>query len=230
MRTSAIHGAATHAHYPTFLDLRGRACVVIGGGRIAQRKATGLLECGACVTVVSPSVTTRLQRLARAGRVRHLARRFRPSDLRGAWLAIAATNDEAVNAVVARAAAKARIFTNVVDRKALCSWIAPAVVRRGPLTIAISTGGASPSIAKRLRKELMTFAAGAEYGRMASLLGSLRVAAHAGLPGFRQRQRYFQKLMDGPVFRLVRAGRTVEARHRALAVLKRESNLLHRVN
>jgi siroheme synthase-like protein len=212
------------------LDLSERRCVVVGGGLIAQRKVSGLLECGACVTLVSPSATVRLKRWVKMHRIRHVARRFRDSDVRGAWLVIAATDEETVNRAVASAAAGERIFTNVVDRKLLCSWIAPAVVRRGPLTIAISTGGASPSITKRLRKELMTLAIGAEYARMASLLGSLRSAVHDSLPGYRRRQRYFQKLIDGPVFELVRAGRTGEARQQALELLRRDSDLFQRVN
>lgn len=216
-------------HYPVFLDLHGRPCVVIGGGTIAQRKVAGLLRCGAAVAVVSPDLTVRLRRLAESRRIHHVARRFRPNDLRGAWLAIAATDDETVNQAVARAAARQQLFTNVVDRPAWCSWIAPAVARRGPVTIAISTGGASPTVAKRLRHELAGVM-GEAYPRMTRLLGSLRQTAKAMLPRYRDRQRYFEKLVSGPVFELVKSGKTAQARRRALALLRDESELLHRSN
>jgi len=141
-----------HAYYPMFADLTGRLCVVIGGGLVAQRKVTTLLRYGARVTVISPTVTRRLGAYARQGRVRHLARRVCPTDLRGAWLVYAATDDPRTNQLVSRTAQRLRIFANVVDHAPLCSFIAPAIFRRGALTVAVSTGGASPSLAKKLRR------------------------------------------------------------------------------
>lgn len=207
-------------YYPLFADLKGRRCVVVGGGPIAQRKVAALRRFGAVVDVVSPSATPRLARLARRKAIKWRARRFMPLDLAGAWLVYAATDDQAVNARVFREATRRRIFTNVVDQKLLCSFIAPAVVRRGELMIAISTGGASPTLAKRLRRELDRLV-GADYARALRLLGSLRETARRRLPEYRDRQRYFDRLIAGPVFRQARAGRTAQARRAALALLAR---------
>ena len=206
------------AYYPLFADLHGRRCLVVGGGLVAQRKVTTLLGYGAAVTVVSPAATARLLAYARRGQVRYLARAFRPADLRGAWLVYAATDDQRINRLVFRAATRLRLFTNVVDQKPLCSFIAPAIVKRGDLIIAISTGGMSPAMAKRLRREL-TASIGADYARMLKLLGGLRGVAKSRLPGFQARKRYFDRVVDGRVFSLVRAGKTRAARREALALL-----------
>ncbi len=206
------------AYYPLFADLHGRRCVVAGGGAIAQRKVTTLLQYGAEVTVVSPTLTARLSRLARDRRVRHVARRFRAGDVRGAWLVYAATNDETVNDAVFRAAARQRIFANVVDQPARCSFIAPAILRRGPLVIAVSTGGASPTVAKRLRDELDSLV-GDEYAALVRLFGRLRDPARRQLPTYRDRKRYFERLVSGRVRQLVRRGRVSAAHREALAEL-----------
>lgn len=209
-------------YYPLFADLHGKRCVVIGGGVIAQRKVTTLLAHGARVTVVSPDVTRRLAGYARQGRIRHVARRFKSCDLNGAWLACAATDDQPANELVSRAAAKQRIFVNVVDQKPLCSFIAPAICRHGDLVIAVSTGGGSPTIAKRLRRELQQ-TIGTEYARMLRLLKGLRTVAKRRMPSYHDRRRYFDQLVQGRVFNLVRAGRTSAARREALALLRRTS-------
>ena len=209
-------------YYPLFADLRGRRCVVIGGGMVAQRKVTTLLQYGADITLISPEATTRLLAYARKGAIRHVARRFRPSDLRGCWLVYAATDDQQINAQAYRHATRRRIFTNVVDQKPLCSFIAPAICRRGDLVIAISTGGGSPTIAKRLRQELQQ-AIGSDYARMIRLLKGLRTVAKRRMPSYRDRKRYFDRLVQGRVFNLVRAGRMSAARREALALLARAS-------
>ncbi len=206
------------AYYPLCADLTGRRCVVVGGGLIAQRKVTTLLGYGAKVTVVSPAATQRLKRYARQGRIRYLPRRFRPTDLRGAWLVYAATNEQVINALVYRTAERLRIFTNVVDQKPLCSFIAPAIFKRGPLTIAVSTGGASPSLAKKLRQELGR-RVGADYGSMVKLLSGLRGIAKQKLPSYRDRKRYFDRVVNGRVFALTRAGKPAAARRAALKLL-----------
>lgn len=210
------------AYYPLFADLHGRSCLVVGGGKIAQRKVATLLKYGAAVTVVSPTVTRALAAYARQGRIRHDARPFTPSDLEGAWLAYAATDDQAINEQIVAAATARRTFVNVVDQPSLCSFIAPAIVKRGPLTIAISTGGASPSLAKQLRRELQAVV-GPEYGVMAKLLGGLRGTAKRRLPRYDDRRRYFDALVNGRAFQLVRRGRTTAARRTALAQLEREA-------
>lgn len=212
------------AYYPLFADLNGRRCVVIGGGLVAQRKVTTLLSYGADITVVSPRVTKRLAGYARAGRVRLVSRRFRPIDVAGAWLIYAATDDPAVNGLVYRTALKRRIFANVVDQTPLCTFIAPAILRRGALTAAVSTGGGSPSLAKRVRDDIRRILAG--YAPMLGLLRSLRGAAKRAMPDYGDRKRYFDRLVRGRVLELMRAGRPQAARRAALSLLitRRASN------
>ena len=219
--------ASRHAYYPLCADLQGRRCVVIGGGVVAQRKVTTLLRFGARITLISPAVTTRLAGYARQGRVRHVARRYRRGDLRGAWLVYAATDERRINERVFREAGAAQIFTNVVDQKPLCSFIAPAIVKRGDLVIAVSTGGSSPTVAKRLRQELAR-TVGADYGRLLRVLNGLRGIAKRTLPRYDDRKRYFDELVRGRVFELVRRGRVSTARAQALHLLQAAGRNHHR--
>ena len=210
-------------YYPLFADLGGRRCVVVGGGVIAQRKVVGLLRCGANVTVISPAVTRWLAASARRGRIRHVARMFRPSDVRSAWLIYAATDHPAVNAAVFRAATRRRLFANVVDHKPLCSFIAPSIMRRGALTIAVSTGGASPSLARRLRHDLHGHV-GPYYVPMLRLLARLRPRVQQVLPAYARRKRYFDRVLNGRPATLVRQGRPQDAYREALGLLTRASS------
>ncbi len=141
-------------YFPVFLDLRGRRCLVVGGGAIGERKAMALLECGARVTVVAPVVTTGLAALAAARRIIHRPRRFETRDVRDAALVIAATGSTAVDGAVTAAARRRRVLVNVVDRPAECDFIFPSVLRRGGLQIAVSTGGRSPALAREIRQAL----------------------------------------------------------------------------
>ena len=208
------------SYYPLFVDLTDRRCVVVGGGPIAQRKVALLLRCGARVAVISPALTARLQAHARAWRIDHRARRFRPTDLEGAWLVFAATDDQAINEAVSRTARRLRVFANIVDQAALCTFIAPAIYMRGPLTVAVSTGGGSPALAKRLRDEAARTAAQG-YAPMLALLASLRGRAKRRLNTYQSRKRYFESLVQGRVFTLVRAGQLRRARVAALQLLDR---------
>lgn len=210
------------AYYPLFADLRGRRCVVVGGGIVAQRKVTTLLRFGAKVTVISPVATQRLKRYAHRHTIRYVPRRFKACDVEGAWLVYAATNDETINQAVFREASRHRIFTNVVDQVPLCSFIAPAIMKRGELVIAISTGGASPTVAKRLRREFER-TIGAEYAELLRLLNSLRGVAKRKLPSYDDRKRYFDRLVRGRTFAFVRRGNTVAARRAALSLLEAEA-------
>lgn len=160
-------------YLPIFLAVSGRRCIVIGGGEIAERKACSLLEAGAEVTVVSSAVTSGLAALAGRKRLRHLARVYQAGDLDGAFLAFEASGDPtAVQAAVAEARARG-VLINVADEPELCSFIAPAVIKRGALQIAISTGGASPALARNLRQELQD-RFGAEYESILDLLAAAR--------------------------------------------------------
>jgi len=142
----------TPIYYPIFLDLRGKRSVVIGGGKVAERKVLGLLEAGASVVVVSPELTKRLKREKEKGRITHIPSRYKRQYLKGASLIIAATDCTEENKKISLDAGT--IPVNVVDTPELCSFIVPSIVRRGPLTIAISTSGSSPALAKEIRLEL----------------------------------------------------------------------------
>jgi precorrin-2 dehydrogenase/sirohydrochlorin ferrochelatase len=166
---------ADRRYYPLALDLRDRRVVVIGGGRIATRKTAALLDTGARVIVISPTVSARLSRWAREGRIHLRRRRYRRGDLAGARLAIAATSTPEEHAKIAGEARLTSTWLNVVDEPALCDFIAPAVITRGDLTLTISTNGRSPALARWLKRKLQDVI-GEEYGRLTSLLGAIRAA------------------------------------------------------
>jgi siroheme synthase-like protein len=187
------------AYYPLFMDLAGRACVVIGGGIIAEGKVLGLLAAAADVTVVSPTLIDALADAARTGRISHHRRCYREGDLAGFVLAFAATGDQDVNAAIAAEGRRARVWVNAVDDPSHCDFIVPALVRRGALTVAISTGGASPALARAVREDLERHL-GEEYAALVEVAGDVRRelrdrarrvdagAWHAALtdPGFRR--------------------------------------------
>src|SRR5260370_39342549 len=139
--------------------MAGRPCLVVGGGPVAERKVRGLLEVGARLAVVGPGVTPQLDAWAREGRIRLIRRRYESSDLAGQSLAFVATDDGVVNAEVARDARAAGVLINAADDPAHCDFILPAVLRRGELTVAVSTGGASPALSRIVRDELDTYLA-----------------------------------------------------------------------
>jgi len=165
-------------YFAAFLDLRGRRCLVVGGGEIGERKARTLLQSGAQVTVVSPAVTRGLAALATVGRIVERRRPFRRSDLRGCALAVAATGDPAVDDTVAALARRARVLVNVVDRPERCDFILPSVLQRGELQIAVSTGGRCPALAREIRRRLETLF-GPEYTELVARTGQARRAARA---------------------------------------------------
>lgn len=142
------------AYYPVFLDLADGPVLVVGGGPVAEGKVEGLLAAGANVTVVSPTVTPRLGGWVTAGRIEHLARAYQPGDLAGRRLALVATDDPAVSGAVAAEGRERGIWVNAADEPARCAFILPAVIRRGRLVVAVSTGGASPAAARAIREEL----------------------------------------------------------------------------
>lgn len=188
-------------YYPVFLDLRGRDCLVIGGGRVAERKALALLRAGARVKVISPSLTPRLGKESAKGGLRHIARRYRKGDLRGAFLAIAAVDSAEENRKVAEDAEG--VLLNVVDTPSLCSFIVPSTVKRGPLQIAISTSGASPAMAKAIRKELEALYT-ARLGRYLSALGEKRREVILGVADAGKRRKLLKPLASADVLKRLR--------------------------
>ena len=192
-------------YYPLFLELKDRPCLVIGGGPVAFRKAAALLRCGAKVTVVSPEFSAGLKRLARGRKVRWKGRRFRPADLDGMDLAVAATDDETINRSAAREAKRRGIWINVVDRPALCSFILPSVVRRGKLALAISTGGASPALAKWIRRDLKS-RYGPGFGQLLDRAGAARPGVQRKVRGTTGRKRLFEEALNA-YLRVLRRGK-----------------------
>lgn len=190
-------------YYPVYLDLRGRPCVVVGGGGVAARKVGGLLAAGARVTVVSPSVTPTLAAMAETHEILHHARPYRRGDLQGAVLAYAATNDKALHAEIAAEAAAASVLLNVVDRPSFCGFIAPALMTRGAVSVAVSTGGASPALASRLRQDIEKIV-GPEYGLAATILGKLRPVVAGAETAPAGRARVLRALADSPLLRALR--------------------------
>ncbi len=160
-------------YLPIFLEVSGRCCVVIGGGEIAERKARSLLEAGADVTVVSPALTAGLTALAVRGAIRHFARVYEPGDLEGAFLAFEASGDPDAERAAVSEARRCGVLINVADVPQLCSFIAPAVIKRGALQITVSTGGTSPALARNIREELEG-RFGAEYESILDLLAAAR--------------------------------------------------------
>jgi len=182
-------------YYPIFLDLQGKRCLVVGGGDVAARKVEGLLEAGATVAVVSPLLTEALDRLAQSGSIRHEARLFQPDDVIGCTLVIGATDQPEVNAAVCKASRTQGIWVNIVDTPAACDFIAPAVVRRGELQIAISTGGNSPTLAKRIRAQLEQ-RYGCEYAELVAWLGQQRERIRRRVADPVRRKALYERLVD----------------------------------
>ena len=145
------------SYYPIFLDMAGRRCAVIGGGVVTERKVTGLLAAGAAITVISPKHTEQLSSMAQKGEIKLVCRAYRPGDLDGYELAFVATGNEEVAAAVFREGRERGVWVNAADDPAYCDFILPAVVRRGDLTVAVATGGASPALSRLVREELESY-------------------------------------------------------------------------
>jgi uroporphyrin-III C-methyltransferase / precorrin-2 dehydrogenase / sirohydrochlorin ferrochelatase len=199
--------------YPVFLDLRGRRAVVIGGGTVAEQKVRGLLAAGAHVTVVSPETTQGLTDLAGHNEIELRRRPYRHGDLAGAWLAIGATDDRAVNAAAWAEAERLGVPFNAVDDIEHCSFIAPAIHREGDITVAVSTAGKTPALAVRLRDRIARLIGHAE-GELCELLGELRPELAERVPDARARTALWYRIVDSDVIDFVRRGDTEGARRR----------------
>lgn len=191
-------------YFPVFLNLRDQSCVVVGGGRVAERKVKTLLEAGARVKVISPKLTAPLARLKSGGRIVHFPRPYKAKDLEGAFLAIVATDDRAVNERVFQEATKRRMPVNVVDDPAHSSFIVPSLVKKRDLLLAISTSGRSPALARLLRRKLEK-EIGPEYGRFLRLLGAARKKLISRGMGPGKNQAIFRKLVKEDLLSLIRA-------------------------
>jgi len=182
--------------YIACLKLSGRRCLVVGGGEVGLEKVEGLLACDADVTLVAPEAIEPLHDLAAEGSIGWERREYRPADLEGTFMAIAATADTDVNVAVYEDAERRAMLVNVVDVPPLCNFILPAIVRTGPLAIAISTAGASPALAKRIRNEIAD-EYGEPYAKLAVMLNEARGWAKGTLPTYQDRKAFFESIVNG---------------------------------
>ena len=195
---SCVQGMLETPFYIACLRLTGRRCVVIGGGEIGLEKVEGLLACDGEVTLIAPEAEPALQELRARGLDRAGSGAPTPgaADLEGAFLAIAATNDTDVNIAVFEDAERRAMLVNIVDVPPLCNFILPAIVRTGPLAIAISTAGASPALAKRMKREIEG-QFGEPYARLAVMLNEVRGWAKGTLPTYQDRKEFFEGIVGG---------------------------------
>lgn len=206
----------TQTYYPAFINLSGKKCVVVGGGKVAERKVLSLLRSGANVAVISPAITNILKKYKEKGKIKHIERDYKNGDIKDAFLVIAATSDEATNIRVSR---DAPFLVNVVDRPDLANFIVPSVVSRGPMTIAISTSGASPAMAKEVRKELEILY-GKDFGRFLAFLRQLRKKVLQDITDNKKREMLLKRVASKEIFDTLREKGLKSAKERVLEIIK----------
>lgn len=191
--------------YPVCLNISNEKCVVVGGGEVAERKAISLLECGAKVILVARTLTPTLREMRDAGRIEHRADDYKEGYVKGAFLVIGATDREDVNERVSRDARKRRIPVNIVDEPARCTFTVPSVFRRGDLQIAVSTGGKSPALARRVREDLEK-RYGPEYETLLKIMGDLRGRILARETPWEDNRKLFESVLDSQILPYIRDG------------------------
>jgi precorrin-2 dehydrogenase/sirohydrochlorin ferrochelatase len=204
-------------YYPVFLEMKDRRCVVIGGGAVAQRKVEGLLAAGAKVTVISPVITEELRSLIARCAIAHVARGYQKGDLADYATAFVATDDPEINAAVYSDSRSLNIWVNVADDPAHCDFILPAIVRRGELTVAVSSSGASPAVTRAIREELEEYFTD-DYARLVQIASEVRrelSEKSQSLSG-----EAWNEALKGPLRRLIREGGASEAKKFLLEALE----------
>jgi siroheme synthase-like protein len=204
---TCVQGMLDTPFYIACLKLTGRRCVVVGGGEIGLEKVEGLLACDGRVVLIAPDAVPELEALAAEGSIEWIRRDYETGDLEATFIAIAATDDTDVNIRVFEDAERRAMLVNIVDVPPLCNFILPAIVRTGPLAIAISTAGASPALAKRIKRQVAD-EFGEEYARLAVMLNDVRGWAKGTLPTYQDRKAFFEEIVNGdpdPIA-LLRAG------------------------
>jgi siroheme synthase-like protein len=198
------------SYYPIYLEMTGRCCAVIGGGAVAERKVEALLAAGAAVTIISPIVTDLLGRWVEEGRVSHTARRYAPGDIAGYELAFIATDDSAVNAAVYEEGRNRGVWVNAADDPAHCDFILPSVLRRGELTIAVSTGGKSPALSRSIREQLESHFSD-DYRSLVEVAAEVRneLQQRSLRPGYEA----WRRALNGDVREQIRRGDLVGAKN-----------------
>ena len=194
---SCVQGMLDTPFYIACLKLSGRRCLVIGGGEVGLEKVEGLLACDGDVTLIAPHAVEQLEELHREGSIRWERREYAgPEDLEGVFVVIASTDDTDVNIAVYEDAERRAMLVNIVDVPPLCNFILPAIIRTGPLAIAISTAGASPALAKRIRNEIAD-EYGEPYAALAVMLNEVRGWAKGTLPTYQDRKAFFESIVNG---------------------------------
>jgi uroporphyrin-III C-methyltransferase/precorrin-2 dehydrogenase/sirohydrochlorin ferrochelatase len=208
---------------PVFFSIKNRPCTVVGGGEVATRKVSLLLQAGGRVTVIAPALGPSLTQMLEEGRISYRAAEFRPEDLKGSALVIAATDEQDVNRRVSETARELNIPVNVVDQPQLCTFIMPSIIDRSPVLVAVSTGGASPVLARLLRARLETMIPAA-YGQLAVLVEAFRERVKRRFNNSAQRRVFWENVLQGTVAEMVFAGQEKSAREALEKVLERESS------
>ena len=198
-------------HFPVFLSLKDKHCIIIGGGSVAERKADSLLNSQARVTIVSPNLTTQLAYLVKEGQLQYIERHYQNNDIDSAFLVIAATDQAEINQAIAEQANKNNTLVNVVDNLSLCSFIVPSVLDRSPVTVAVSTGGASPVLARQLRMKLESMIP-SSCGELAAITEEYREQVKQKFATVEERKAFWENVLKGTPAELVYAGQLQAAR------------------
>ncbi|MTI81985.1 MAG: bifunctional precorrin-2 dehydrogenase/sirohydrochlorin ferrochelatase [Firmicutes bacterium] len=206
--------------YPLYLRLEKESCLVVGGGNVAERKVKKLLNSGAIITVISPRLTLGLLELKEKAQIRHIAREYKNQDLKDAFLVFCATDNKNVNQQVAEYCKDQKILVNIVDDPVKCSFFVPAVVRQGPLSIAISTSGRSPMMAARIREQLEdTY--GPEYADFLELLGQVRMELLQSVSDDQKRREILEQILQSDILKLYKEKRYDKIKERVQDAYRR---------
>jgi precorrin-2 dehydrogenase/sirohydrochlorin ferrochelatase len=217
---SAAAPSSAVVYYPVFLNLENKKAVVIGGGKVAERKILSLLKAKADITVISPDITARIAREKQKGAIQHINRRYRNGDITSAFLVIAATDSPCLNK---RVSDEASCLVNAVDMPSLCNFIVPSVLQRGPLTIAVSTSGVSPALSRSIRKEIDNMY-GTEFSEYLKALQVIRAEAMKGITDQKKRGKVLKSVASAQMIRMLRQKGPKETREKAKALLKASKN------
>lgn len=218
------HPSTSKQYYPVFLDITGKRCIIIGGGKVAERKCLPLLTAGAKVTIISPRITSILEKQREKGLLKHIGRNYRTGDIRSAFVVIVATDSAEINMKVVSDARSQEVLLNVVDNPLLCNFIVPSVLRRGPLTIAISTSGVSPAMARTIRKRLEQLY-GPEFSKYLRFLKDIRVKAMEEMQDKRKRGLLLKELASDEILHILMLKGFPEARRSALSCRQKRKML-----
>ncbi len=213
-------------YFPVCLNINNKRCIVVGGGSVAARKAKSLLACGAKVTVISPDLTDQLTELFAHKKIEWLSREYRKVDIADAFLVIAATDDPQVQKQVFSEAEENNILVNVADVPEKCNFILPATVRRSDFTLSVSTGGKSPALARKIRKQLDE-QFGMEYAAAIDLLGALRPLVLAKGLTHQENKSIFEDLLDDNIVEWVKKGSWDEIKKHITNILGKDIDLKH---